>query len=552
MAQDDPAGDSGRIDDWSCSRGVLSHVSSGIFVENRTRFTLTATYSFVCHVSFPASFRSDAEQSQFEDRFDNEAATVLEAVRGSFYHSVGALDSFVVHLVAYAENSNSEWPFVTLPDYAVRGAKIRSESKAFYLGQYHLVKAGQRREWLEYSLTNSTWVDEGLQIQKGDANFHGIQIEDWEPFGQLFNNAGDNITGPGPFLPTWSSYPVVPLYPPFNWDAASYSPVTQSMEDLIEKRRVVLRVSNLADDDDLEEVAEVEVLNDWAKDYISETDDPSEPIIEIQYPISTDACKSVTQPKDPSPGSVVGILNASLYWRELLKNILPEGTGGITAVFEIGDRTFTYLIDGPNAVYLGRGDLHDTSYDSMERSALLLDLESATRRDHTYTGLPLSEDARSASIRIFPSAEMEDNFVSNDPYIYTVVTVLTFLFTSVLFIVYDRLRSNALKTVTNTAVRSIENAALLEEMVRQRTRELETTNRKLEEANRSVVRAAEAQLQHFACMSHEIRTPLVSCTCATDHQRRAWPFSIAFSILHLFFIASELRDWNVEPFGRQR
>lgn len=48
----------------------------------------------------------------------------------------------------------------------------------------------------------------------------------------------------------------------------------------------------------------------------------------------------------------------------------------------------------------------------------------------------------------------------------------------------------------------------LEEKVKARTRELETANDNLEEANRRVVKASRAQLEHFACMSHEIRTPL--------------------------------------------
>ena len=48
----------------------------------------------------------------------------------------------------------------------------------------------------------------------------------------------------------------------------------------------------------------------------------------------------------------------------------------------------------------------------------------------------------------------------------------------------------------------------LGEKVAERTRELQLANENLELANRRVVRASQAQLQHFACMSHEIRTPL--------------------------------------------
>jgi len=59
-----------------------------------------------------------------------------------------------------------------------------------------------------------------------------------------------------------------------------------------------------------------------------------------------------------------------------------------------------------------------------------------------------------------------------------------------------------------TAVQSTANVSLLEEMVNERTSKLQITNEQLEEANRRILEASAAQLQHFACMSHEIRTPL--------------------------------------------
>ncbi|MGK3747395.1 MAG: signal transduction histidine kinase/CheY-like chemotaxis protein, partial [Bacillariaceae sp.] len=48
----------------------------------------------------------------------------------------------------------------------------------------------------------------------------------------------------------------------------------------------------------------------------------------------------------------------------------------------------------------------------------------------------------------------------------------------------------------------------MESEIDDRTTELETANRKLEEANEEISRHASKQLEHFACMSHEIRTPL--------------------------------------------
>ena len=46
----------------------------------------------------------------------------------------------------------------------------------------------------------------------------------------------------------------------------------------------------------------------------------------------------------------------------------------------------------------------------------------------------------------------------------------------------------------------------LERKVQERTQKLQQMNAELEAANKRVVQASQAQLQHFACMSHEIRT----------------------------------------------
>jgi Mg2+ and Co2+ transporter CorA len=241
----------------------------------------------------------------------------------------------------------------------------------------------------------------------------------------------------------------------------------------------------------------------------------------------------------------------------LLQDILPEGTGGIVAVFEIGDITFTYAVNGKNAKFLGRGDLHRSQYDHMERKFHFLGAENSTQGHHLYTGLPLSDATIKAIVSIYPSEDMEEVFFTNNAIIYTVIVVLTFVFMSALFVVYDRLRTRALDKATHTAVESAANVALLEDMVKNRTQELESANTKLEEANREVVRASEARLRHFASMSHEIRTPLVSfCDAAKTRGpyytlAQIYGHYVFFACLTISVVYPELRHWNGKSFARQ-
>jgi hypothetical protein len=106
-------------------------------------------------------------------------------------------------------------------------------------------------------------------------------------------------------------------------------------------------------------------------------------------------------------------------------NILPEGSRGIVCVFENAcGKSFTYKMHGPEVEYLGRGDLHDSRYNSQRQSSTLLDLKS------TYDGVPVSEDVCPYTLSVYPSAEMEDSHRTSNPAIFTASALLIFLFTS--------------------------------------------------------------------------------------------------------------------------
>jgi len=342
--------------------------------------------------------------------------------------------------------------------------------------------------------------------------------------------------------------------------------MASSFQDVFVERQVVARISNLPDPEDTAAVDEVAWTNEWASDYIRPEDDATEPILDVYYPISTESLDSASQVNPPAKkGTVVGLLNANMYFRELIQDILPgegigEGSGGVMAVFRMGNTSFTYKIDGPEVTFLQRGDNHNAKFNDMNQTSMFLDVKSSGNQ--VYTGLPLSEATRSATVSIYPTIEMEEYYVTNNPVIYTVIAVLTFVFTSALFIIYDRLRSTTLAKVIHTAVDANTNVVVLEAMVKKRTRELLATNKRLEKANRRVVRASEAQLQHFACMSHEIRTPLVSSTIYLRSSDCYVMLVLVFAmdschasshalVILLQSLLLELCDWNVESSHRR-
>lgn len=241
----------------------------------------------------------------------------------------------------------------------------------------------------------------------------------------------------------------------------------------------------LPDPNDPLDVMQAEVVATWMKEVLEEGTEPLEPISSIYVPI-VDQVGAVTP--SPQVGKAVGIMNLSVYWRDLLKDILPSGSRGVIVVFEneCGPVPFTYQIDGPRTTYLGRGDLHEKNFDHLELACRLANVHGYSVGGRKYTGLPLDEQTCPFNLRVYPSTDMRNDYNSKDPVIFTLLAVLIFVFTTGVFGMYDCCVERRQKVVMST--------------VRERTRTLEDTNRRLEEANRKVVQASALQLEHFACM----------------------------------------------------
>jgi hypothetical protein len=154
-------------------------------------------------------YSRNEELASFEASFLDDATKVMGAVGETLYLSLGALDSYVVGMVSLARFTNQPWPFVTVPDTAVHFAKLRSLSKAVVVQQSHFVTLEQREEWENYTLTHDQWAADALRVQKTDKNYHGAVYDSFLPDGVIHSYRGPS-EGPGPFLPTWQSSPVVP------------------------------------------------------------------------------------------------------------------------------------------------------------------------------------------------------------------------------------------------------------------------------------------------------------------------------------------------------
>ena len=453
----------------------------------------------------------DNENDAFDEHFEESAGKILEAIGNTLDNTFSSLDVLAASMVGYADATVQNWPFVTVPFFGHSASKLLLLSKLKLLATLPVVSPENRLEWEEYSLLHGKdWIDKDMSLMETDPNYFGPIYYDYEEYGVIFGELEDvpyNTTRN--MLPNWQNYPVYAYEdePPYNFDYMSVT-FPESMEVTLEKGTVTITEAYLLPDpEEEEELVETAAWIDWLSNFVTPEEDPSEPVSDIYFPFFAVTDKVVVDPSEHSP---VGVLTGTFYWRDMIAGSLPRGYDPVIAVFTNScNPTFTYKIDGPEAVFLGRGDLHDQQFDDMVISSSFFDLRHFNNiHDSGYTGPTLDDGFCPFTFHIYPSHEMKDTHVSKDPVIFAVGTALIFIFTSATFLVYDFCVKRRQRKLEDTAILSAENVSLLEQMVKERTQSLERSMKHVNEANERIKKSAAAQLENYAAMSHEIRTPL--------------------------------------------
>jgi hypothetical protein len=141
--------------------------------------------------SFAYIYIKRSETKQFESKFGYDTNKIFQAVGSSLDQTLGLLDSLAVTLVSYARDNNDKWPFVTLPDFGPRMAKLLPLTDAFTVNVLPLVYPEQRKQWEAYSIQNDNWVNQSISIQESWDGYFGPIVHDWEQYGIIHGDFGD-------------------------------------------------------------------------------------------------------------------------------------------------------------------------------------------------------------------------------------------------------------------------------------------------------------------------------------------------------------------------
>jgi hypothetical protein len=422
-----------------------------------------------------------AEQKQFETIYNGNALKILGAFEESLRHTIGAIDNYA--LVTSTEAEKEDWPFVVSSNFDVRGASSRALAGAGLLSVLPLVSEENRVDWEEFSTNHSGWVDKGLHLEGSHNDDEGhddddvrrrrrkLQIDEHEEettladFSQGIANTiyriedhnHDSIVddSEGPYWPVWQTTPIRPNM--VNYNLITHGSFGKGMAEALEKEQIVLGlVADVSDIHDpfnfLYHIPHVhqEKINDEEEHYHEETEDEDE---DESHALGSHS-RSQGDFGDPlsmtffpifdqidEPRKLVGLIAAAIYWRDYFVQILPstKEPQPIFVVLQNGcGQAFSYRVLGETVEVLGEGEFHETRFDHMEHDFHLADI--ADEKDPTsltFSGVGFDNEYCPFVVRVFPTSEMEDYYVTNKPAYYGLVIVVVFLFATGVFIFYD-------------------------------------------------------------------------------------------------------------------
>jgi class 3 adenylate cyclase len=207
-------------------------------------------------------------------------------------------------------------------------------------------------------------------------------------------------------------------------------------------------------------VEETKLWAEFNRNFIGPNEVPMEPMTDLVFPV-IDTIDQVrvagAADYNPDDHKAIGVLTGNIYWRSMIRNILPKGQGsnGIQVVFANPcTKSFTYQINGPDVKYLGVGDHHEHRYNERGVQKKLYELGASALHHSAYTGAPMDEEYCPITLHLYPSDEMKSAFTTHNPVLFTSVVILIFAFVSLVFIFYDLKVHRRQVLVMDTAIRS--------------------------------------------------------------------------------------------------
>ena len=330
--------------------------------------------------------------------------------------------------------SNSTFPFLVDPNFEVIGGYVDGMSGIISTGFAPFVQSEQKTQWEDFAVSNQWWVERGARLRK-------IHPDHKDPLDGSFQDHEERrklqaaAVVPKEIMPIPESifklddqgWPVVLDVQPGQVTAPMWqiSPTPGDDPSLVNydllsdpQLKTLFRAMKQLNDTVISDATEI----DFLFNHIFDDDEKQFKVLPHSF-----IMEPVYVSFEPD-ADMVGVLLAVTAWENLFNNIVPEGVNGIHCVVKDScGNHFTFELEGPKPVFLGNEDYHDTKFDKYMRAAKL----------EKYAIEP--EELCVHELLVYPSQKFRNSYETPQPIIYTAVVVLSFLFTGLMFLIYDYL-----------------------------------------------------------------------------------------------------------------
>jgi hypothetical protein len=366
-------------------------------------------------------------------------------------------------------NPNTSWPFVTMDAFQERAASARILSNVLHMSLLPVVTDDQKQAWEDYSVANSQWYSDGFAYQEAtttsrdentrhlidekdnDKNATEVVVDEFDLYKSYIYEYTPAFTtvpavGSGPYTPVWQSSPLTYL-DGVNLNLRSLGKQGELISLCMENKQVVFGGFFTSEPGNTNHP---NFLTAWYSGLLSTAagrpvDYNGDPIIEASYPIFRDFSDE---------RELVAVMMFQFSWQTYFRDILPANSEGFMLVLShvCDGGSYTYIIDGGDVKSIGAGDLHDSAFDGMESVTLLED--GMVIQDGSREGVKLNLAGCPYVLRVYPTAQLRDKYITRMPLLLTAAIAVLFLFTIAMFILYDRLVERRQRLVVQTAKQS--------------------------------------------------------------------------------------------------
>jgi hypothetical protein len=374
-------------------------------------------------ISLPDCFLAFAlAASQFTD-FSIE---IIDAANTNAENFLGKLLTVSNTITAFALATNVSWPNITVQNWDI----LTTDSIEKLVGPElflfaPVVPNKKRKSWEEYAVEHQGWIKEDLYL-RGLQNIKPGDIPD-----EIYSYFGDDESNSNFSIPIWQVGPV-----PTNADIIMLDLYTHPSF-----RRIV---------DDVNTVGHILLSEVVDRAFLAENietldRDPTRDNHPRSY-----AAQPVYDAFAYEAATVAYVFSV-VPWDTYFANVLPFGTDNfVVEVIDSCGTSFAYLLQGPEALYLGEDFQSDPKFDHLVQTA-----EFATFARYEEEVNNLDEILYcSYTISVHATSEYEAVYDTNKPLYLTIIVLVVFLFTAMVFILYDFFVQRRQTKVLQTAQRT--------------------------------------------------------------------------------------------------